>query len=131
MREFERGGALKVEEDILTNIRKNFEAYTINDETAKKTIAKIFAKTGETLDPHSAIGVHASQEFIASKNYDGEFVVTLATAHPAKFPEAVIDAGAPKPTLPNFLKGLMKAKEKFEVIENDLDLVKEFISKKI
>ena len=97
----------------------------------KKTIKEFFEKTGETLDPHSAIGVHASQEFIASKNYDGEFVVTLATAHPAKFPEAVIDAGAPKPTLPNFLKGLMKAKEKFEVIENDLDLVKEFISKKI
>ena len=131
MHEFERSGALKVEEDILTNIRKNFEAYTVNDETAKKTIAKIFAKTGETLDPHSAVGVHAAQEFIAGKSYDGEFVVAIATAHPAKFPEAVIDAGAPKPTLPKFLKGLMRAEEKFEVVENDLELVKKFISERV
>lgn len=131
MREFERSGALKVEEDILKNIRKNFEAYTVSDEMTKKTIAETFAKTGETLDPHSAVGVRAAQEFITSKNYNGEFVVTLATAHPAKFPEAVIAAGAPKPTLPKFLKGLMKAKEKFEVVENDLELVKKFISERI
>ena len=131
MRGFERSGALKVGDEILKNIQKEFDAYTANDETTKKTITEIFAKTGETLDPHSAVGVHAAQEFIASENYGGEFVVTLATAHPAKFPEAVIAAGAPKPTLPKFLKGLMRAKEKFEVVENDFELVKKFISEKI
>jgi threonine synthase len=131
MREFERSGALKVGDEILKNIQKEFDAYTVNDEATKKTIAEIFAQTGETLDPHSAVGVHAAQKFIAGENYGGEFVVTLATAHPAKFPNAVIDAGAPKPTLPKFLKGLMRAKEKFEVVENDLELVKKFIAERV
>lgn len=131
MHEFERSGALKVSDEILKNIQKEFDAYTADDETTKKIITEIFKQTGETLDPHSAVGVHAAQEFIAGENYGGEFVVTLATAHPAKFPEAVISAGAPKPTLPKFLKGLMRAKEKFEVLENDLELVKGFISERV
>lgn len=131
MREFERIGKLQVSDEILRNIQKTFSAFCVDDKTTKKTIKNIFDKTGEVLDPHSAIGVHASQEFISSKNYDGELVVTLATAHPAKFPDAVIDAGAPKPTLPNFLKDLFKSEERFEVIENNLDSVQKFISQRV
>lgn len=131
MHEFERTGALKVSDEILKNIQKDFSAFCVDDETTKKTIKNIFDKTGEILDPHTAIGVCASQEFIASKNYDGELVVTLATAHPAKFPDAVIDSGAPKPALPNFLKNLFKDEEKFEVIDNNLDSVQKFISNRV
>jgi len=52
----------------------------------------------------------------------------LATAHPAKFPEAVFSAGTPKPTLPHFLKDLMKRKENFSVIKNNLEEIKQFIA---
>jgi len=131
MHEFERSGELKIDEEVLKNIRQTFETYSIDDATTKKTIKEFFEKTAETLDPHTAVGIRAAQEFIKSKNYDGEFVATLATAHPAKFPDAVIDAGAPKPTLPSFLKGLMKRKEKFEVIKNNLESVKQFISARV
>ena len=57
-------------------------------------------------------------------------MVSLATAHPAKFPEAVIDAGVPKPALPDFLKDLMKLKEKFSVLKNNLEEVKQFIAER-
>jgi threonine synthase len=131
MKKFEQSGVLKVEEKILNKIRETFDAYAVDDKITKKTIAKIFKETGEVLDPHSAIGVYAAQEFTKNKNYADEIIVTLATAHPAKFPEAVVDAGAPNPALPLFLKDLPTAKEKFEVIKKDLTAVKKFISESL
>ncbi len=131
MAEFEKSGSLKVADQVLNNIQKEFDAYAVDDETTKKTIKAMFEKTGEVLDPHSAIGVFAAQQFIKSKNYQGEFVVTLATAHPAKFPEAVVASSAPNPALPSFLKNLFNEKEKYEVIANNIELVKKFISDKV
>jgi threonine synthase len=131
MVDFERSGSLKVSDDILKSIQNEFESFAIDDETTKKTIKKYFEKTGEILDPHSAIGVYAGEEFIKSKNYQGEFVVSLATAHPAKFPDAVIAAGVSNPTLPNFLKDLFKDEERFEVLENNYEAVTKFISKRV
>jgi len=131
MKEFERLGSLKVSQDVLDTIKKDFDSYAFTDEQTKEKIGEIFAKTGEILDPHSAIGVAASNSFIKSKSYQNELVVTLATAHPAKFPEAFIAAGALKPKLPNFLKDLFDRKEEFTVLGNNIDVVKEFISKRV
>ncbi len=131
MAEFERDGSLKTSEEVLKTIQKEFEAFSADDKITKKTIKEFFDKTAEILDPHSAIGVYAAEEFSKTKNYSGEIIVALATAHPAKFPDAVIESGTPKPELPHFLRGLMNSEEKFEVIKNDLNLVKEFISKRV
>lgn len=131
MKEFERAGALKAEPEVLQNIKKDFDSYSFDDQETAKKIKEVFAKTGEVLDPHSAIGVAASNEFVKNKNYQNEFVVTLATAHPAKFPEAVISATGKNPELPTFLKDLFSRKEKMEVMENSVTKVKEFISKRI
>lgn len=130
MEEFERTGFLKTSDEVLKIIQKDFDAYSCDDEKTKKTIAEIFEKTGETLDPHSAIGFYAAKEFIKSKNYTGEFVISLATAHPAKFPESIVEAGAPEPILPNFLKDLMKRKEIFFITKNNLEEVKDFIEER-
>jgi threonine synthase len=131
MANFEKLGALKVEDEILKTIRQDFDSYSVDDEATKKTITEFFIKTGEILDPHTAIGVYAAEEFMAGKNYCDELVITLATAHPAKFPDAVISAGVSEPKLPNFLKTLFELEEKFTIIENNLDAVKEFIADKI
>jgi threonine synthase len=131
MKKFEQSGTLKADEKIIKKIRETFDAYAVDDKITKKTIAEFFAKTGETLDPHTAIGVYAAEEFTKNKNYNGEIIITLATAHPAKFPEAIIEAGAPNPALPHFLKDLFNVEEKFTVIEKDLNLVKKFITSKI
>lgn len=131
MSEFERSGSLKVSEEVLKTIQKDFCGFACDDETTKKTIGEIFEKTGEVVDPHSAIAVNAAEKFIKDKNYNGEFVISLATAHPAKFPESVIEAGAPKPELPSFLKDLAKRKEKFSVIKNNLADVQQFIAERV
>lgn len=128
MKDFERNNSLKVDQKILDNIKKDFISYAFDDAKTKEKIKNIFIKTGEILDPHTAVGVGASNEFLKNKAYHGELVVSLATAHPAKFPDAVIEAGAPKPELPNFLHGLFERPEKFEILENNTDSVKKFIS---
>jgi len=131
MAEFERTGFLKVSDEVLRIIQKDFEAFSCDDENTKKIINEIFKNTGKTLDPHSAIGVYAAHKFFEGKNHNNEFVVSLATAHPAKFPEAVVSAGAPEPKLPTFLKDLMTREENFSVIKNNLEEVKQFIAERI
>ena len=54
-------------------------------------------------------------------------MVTLATAHPAKFPDAVEKASGVRPGLPPRLGGLMSAKERFTVLPNDAGRVRDFI----
>jgi len=58
-------------------------------------------------------------------------VVILATAHPAKFPDAVQKSGAPEPKLPLFLSDLMEKEEKMTIIDKDINKVKDFISNNI
>ena len=131
MKEFERTGSLKVEPQILVKIRKDFDSYSIDDEATCQLMKQIHFETGETLDPHTAIGIGASRKYMEGKEYDGEPVVTLATAHPAKFPEAIEKAGIEPAKLPLFLSDLMNKEEKMVVLENNLDEVKNFISKTI
>lgn len=131
MNDFEETHSLKVENEILEKVKEDFESYSINDEETLKSIIEFYKECGEILDPHTAIGTLASQKFIKSNNYQGEYVVTLATAHPAKFPDAVIKAGAPNPDLPLFLSDLMTKKEEYEILENDIEIVKNYISKNI
>lgn len=131
MMNFEKSGALKVDKNLLELAQRDFSSYAVDDETTKKTIREIFAATGETLDPHSAVGVYAAQKFMTEKNYHDEIVVTLATAHPAKFSESLQGCNVPEPQLPNFLSDLNQRQERFEVIANNLAEVKKFISEKV
>lgn len=131
MKEFERTGSLKVDPQILKSIKQEFASFSIDDEETCKLIKELYKETGETIDPHSVIGIGAGRKYIASSDYDGEPVITLATAHPAKFPEAITKASLQSAQLPEFLSGLMTKKEKMVILENNLDEIKEFISERI
>jgi len=69
------------------------------------------------IDPHTAVGVHAARKALAAA--PATPVIALATAHPAKFPEAVLRAAGVKPRLPERLKDLMERKETIVVLPND------------
>ncbi len=128
---FEQTGSLKVRTVILESIQKTFLSYSVDDKTTKKELKDQFAATGEILDPHTAIGTFASKQYIKSDCYKGESVITLATAHPAKFPDAIKEAKLPDPKLPHFLEDLMQRKEKYEILTNDLQRVKDYISQNL
>ncbi len=129
MHDFEINGAIKVEEATLAEIKKTFIAYAIDDSETAKTITQTYRDTTETVDPHTAVAINASKKFMQSDLYDDEFIVNIATAHPAKFPDAVTNAGAPQPALPDFLKDLFEREERYEILGNNLDLVKKFIAR--
>ena len=78
------------------------------------------------LDPHSAIGYGAFDKI----NIDGNNVV-LATAHPSKFPDAIKKAIDIKSDLPKELMFVMGEKENYDIIDNDVEKIKQYIKEKI
>lgn len=131
MHDFERTNKLKVANQVHLAIKKDFTAYRIDDQETKSTINRYYDQTSEILDPHTAIGVLATEKFFKHDSYNKEVVITLATAHPAKFPEAIVSLKLPHPKLPNYLGDLLSRKEKFDVLENNIELIKEYISKRV
>lgn len=105
---------------------EEFSAKTVDDSLTKQTIANTFKAHGMLLDPHTAIGVAAAEDYLAS--HPRETVVTLATAHPAKFPDAVRNATGQHPDLPPHMKNLFDLPEKQTRLANKVEVVQEFIS---
>jgi len=109
-------------------IRELFDSFAVDDDATCQTIADVHAETGYLLDPHTAIGVKAARECIRDKAVP---MITLATAHPVKFPDAVIKAELTAPALPAHLTDLFEREERLTVLENDLSAVQKFISEHV
>lgn len=124
MQDFRRSGTLALSPDALTKLRAQFSAGAADDERTKQTIAEIHRSTGEIIDPHTAVGVAAGRDCWQNHAHP---LVTLATAHPAKFPDAVIAACGVHPQLPPHLSDLMQRHERFDVIENSDAAVRDYI----
>lgn len=112
-----------------TNISDLFDSHTVSDEQTVKTIADVYESNEYLLDPHSAIGVVAAKNVRRRKDIP---MIMLATAHPAKFPEAILKAGySHELALPHHLSSLFDDEERCQVIDNDLEKVHEFMSDNI
>lgn len=128
MANFRSDKKLTLSPRAFSRLRAEFAAASANDEETKATIKACYQATGELLDPHSAVGLCAGNK--ARKNNDVPLVV-LATAHPAKFPDAVESASSIHPVLPPHLADLFTRKEKFLQLANDADAVKAFVGENI
>lgn len=109
-------------------LKSLFASVSVDDEETKRTIAETYADTGQLLDPHTAVGLAAGQR--ARLDTSAPMVV-LATAHPAKFPDAVKAACNMRPALPAHMQDLYSRKERFDVIKNDAGSIKAFIEGKL
>ncbi|MEX2367698.1 MAG: threonine synthase, partial [Pseudohongiellaceae bacterium] len=108
--------------------RSVFDSFSVDDEMTCATIREIFADYDFLIDPHTATGVKAAREC----NRHAELpMVILATAHPAKFAEAIAKAGLKTPELPAHLGDLHDREEHYTVLPNSLGQVKEFIRKRL
>ena len=112
----------------LANLQKHFLACSVSEEETKHTIAQIHKSFDIILDPHSAIGFCALKKLVSFENHYSYFC--LETAHPCKFPDAIHDAIQINPPVPSFVKEIFKKKEKFVVLNNDLDSLKNYIISK-
>ena len=116
---------VKLTDEAFANVQDLFDSYTVDDDQTVNTIADVYDKTEYLLDPHSAIGVEAARQ---KRRRDDIPMITLATAHPAKFPDAVMKAGYPhEPNLPHHMEGLFESEERYSVLENDLNVVQQFV----
>lgn len=116
MASFRKTGTLKVGANALGGVRELFDAGRLDDAGTLKAIADCKARFGETLDPHSAIGYEVAQHHRRDKSVP---MVVLATAHPAKFPDAVEKAVDVRPALPARLADLLDRAERVEGLAND------------
>jgi len=105
-------------------LRGAFAAHRVDDDTTLATIARVHRETGILIDPHTAVGVVAAD----SCAEPGEAIVTLATAHPAKFPDAVERATGVRPALPEHLADLFDLPEHSVDLPNDLGAVQRFVA---
>ena len=125
MRAFRASGTLPASDAEWRNAARLFTGARVDDEMTTATIAETYRRTGELLDPHSAIAVRAAAD--AAGHAPDVPMVALACAHAAKFPEAVERATGRRPPLPDHLADLMERRERVTVLPNDLAAVQRFV----
>jgi threonine synthase len=103
---------------------ERFEAASVDDRATLEVIREVHERTGVLLDPHSAVGVGAAR---AVRRDPKVPMVCLATAHPAKFPDAVEQATGIRPPLPERLSDLLEREERYDVLPADLAAVQRHI----
>ncbi|MGE4527214.1 MAG: threonine synthase [Rhodospirillaceae bacterium] len=124
MNRFRQSGRFEVAEMVLARSRATFSALSLDDDATRAAIRAEYRATGEILDPHSVIGVAAAR---ARAKTPGVPVVALATAHPAKFGQAVAEATGVTPKLPARLADLMERPERVTILPNDLKTVQDYV----
>jgi len=107
------------------SLKALFVGHRLDDGETKTAIRTLYKLTGELLDPHTAIGVAAG---IRHHDYRSSALVALATAHPAKFPDAVEAATGVRPSLPERLQDLYARPERCTTLPNELGAVEDFVA---
>ena len=124
MSAFRASGELRVEaEQYATWATPVFRAARCDDAQTLATMADVYRQSGLLIDPHTAVGLSAARQQGPSEVP----VVTLATAHPAKFPDAVERATGVHPELPEHLADLLERPEQSTSMGNDLAAVQSFV----
>ncbi|XKH60592.1 threonine synthase [Halomonas sediminis] len=109
----------------LAKLRELFSSHSVDDSTILEVIREAHHRTGELLDPHTATGYRAAERERADQSTP---VITLATAHPAKFAEAVVKAGFSGVPLPPHMEDLLEREERYTVLPADLAAVQRFVA---
>lgn len=127
MEELKTGGGFEVSQGALQALQEIYASGRVSEEETLAQIAATRAATGEIICPHTAIGVKVAEDH----RTPGTPMVTLATAHPAKFPAAVEQATGVHPALPPAMSNLYERPERVTRIANDLQTIETHIIEQI
>ncbi len=128
MKALRRDGRLALSPARFERAKRDFAATRVGDTDTLRSIGRTYKETGIVIDPHSAIAVEAARR---SELPEDVAIVALASAHPAKFPEAVLEATGIHPELPPNLADLMHRAERITHLPADIDRVRNFISERV
>jgi len=126
MKDIREKGKYIIDQERLNKINTDFLSSKMSEEEVLETIKKVYEKFDIVLDPHSAIGYGAFDKVNLSGNN-----IVLATAHPCKFPDAIKNAINLKAELPKELMYILNEKENFDIIDNNIDKIKQHIKERI
>ena len=126
MNDLKTTGQFSVSENVLAEAQVLFRAGTVCEAQTLTVIAEEWQQTGVLVDPHTAVGISAGR----THKLDDTPLVHLATAHPAKFPDAVEKATGVCPALPARLADLTMREERFDVVANDLSTIQAFVAER-
>ncbi len=121
-----KAGGFHISQGALEALRAGFASGRCSEEETLETIARHWKTTGELLCPHSAVGVKVAEEHIGAAP-----MITLATAHPAKFPDAVERATGVRPPLPPHMADLFDKPERMTRVPNDLAVIEALVRDRI
>ena len=119
-------GTFRISQGALQALRETFASGAASEAETSATIVRTYAATGEVLCPHTAVAVH-----VAEQHLGGTPMITLATAHPAKFPDAVAAAIGVRPALPAALGAILTRPERQTRVPNDLAALQSLIRERI
>ena len=119
-----QSGSFTIDEAALSAIRADFGSARVSNDAMHATMSQVFRTLGMQIDPHTAVGLAAARETLDPA---GAPMVTLATAHPAKFPAAVEKATGRHPSLPPHLHDLFDREERMSELPNDLATIQRFV----
>ncbi|WGH79894.1 threonine synthase [Jannaschia ovalis] len=122
MDELRRTGGFTVSQGALQSLRETYASGRVSEDETAAAIAGYRTRTGQLLCPHGAIGVRVAEDHLGATP-----MVTLATAHPAKFPDAVEAATGLRPALPPRMGDLFERDERITRVANDLAAIEAVI----
>jgi len=125
--QFTETGSAEIPANGRVMIRELFRGEAVDEAETSACIRSTLADTGELIDPHTAVAMHAALRQKAKTPDANTPMVVLSTAHPAKFRKAVLEATGVEPRLPVAAVGLDKKAEKFDRLPNQPDAVKQYL----
>ena len=129
MRELATDGAFRLSQNAMANLTAIYDSGMCDEARTSDTIARTHAATGELLCPHSAVGVAVAEAQLGRDPVTP--MITLATAHPAKFPDAVEAATGLRPDLPPRMADLFERPERMSDLPDDLAALQALIRERI
>ncbi len=124
MARFRAEGRFVLDADLLATLHEQWSGACLDDEETVAVIAEVRRRTGLLIDPHTAVGLGAAAR---CRRDPAVPMVSLATAHPAKFPDAVERATGIRPALPERLADLFERPERYETLPGDYATVRAHI----
>jgi len=121
-----KAGGFTISQGAIDYLRGQFASGRASEDETRATIARIHATTGEVVCPHSAVAIHVAEAHLGAVP-----MVSLATAHPAKFPDAVEAATGLRPPLPAHMADLFEKPERVTRVPNDLAELEALIRERV
>ena len=128
MKKFETNNKYFVDQLLLKRFKETFTSYRVKNSEIIDEIKYTFNSKNYLLDPHSAVGVRSARQALFEGRIDKSIpIISLACAHPAKFPNVIKKSLNFEPKNPKNLEIILQKKEKFKILENNFEIIKSYI----